>query len=69
MTRRTESARQALDQYCLSKGEPMDTLEIAIIDLLTDLLHLARLEGLDAWTIGQTAQIHFVVEIEKARMP
>ena len=48
MTRRTESARQALDQYCLSKGELMDTLETAIIDLLADLLHLARLEGLDA---------------------
>ena len=58
-----------LDQYCLSKGEPMDTLETAIIDLLTDLLHLARLEGLDACMIGQTAQIHFVVEIEKARIP
>lgn len=52
MTRRTESARQALDQYCLSKGEPMDTLETAIIDLLTDLLHLARLEGLDACMIS-----------------
>ena len=69
MTRRTESAHQALDQYCLSKGEPMDTLETAIIDFLTDLLHLARLEGLDACMIGQTAQIHFVVEIEKARTP
>ena len=50
MTRRTESARQALDQYCLSKDEPMDTLETGIIDLLTDLLHLARLEGLDSCT-------------------
>ena len=69
MTRRTESARQALDQYCLSKGEPLDTLETGIIDLWTDLLHLARLEGLNACMIGQTAQIHFVVEIEKARIP
>ena len=69
MTQRTESARQALYQYCLGKGEPMDTLETGIIDLLTDLLHLARLEGLDGCTIGQTAQIHFVVEIEKARTP
>lgn len=69
MTRRTESARQALDQYCLSKGEPLDTLESGIIDLLTDLLHLAQTEGLDACMIGQTAQIHFVVEIEKARTP
>ena len=68
MTRRTESARQAFDQYCLSKGEPLD-IETGIIDLLTDLLHLARLEGLDACMIGHTAQIHFVVEIEKARIP
>ena len=37
MTRRTESARQALDQYCLSKGEPLETLETGIIDLLTNL--------------------------------
>ena len=42
---------------------------LAYVDLLTDLLHLARLEGLDACMIGQTAQIHFVVEIEKARTP
>ena len=69
MTQRTENARQALDQYCRSKGEPLDTLETGIIDLLTDLLHLARREGLDACRIGQTAQIHFVVEIEKARRP
>ncbi len=69
MTRRTESARQALDQYCLSKGEPMDTLETTIIDLLTDLLHLARLEGLDGFMLGQTAQMHFLVETEHLRKP
>ncbi len=69
MTRRTESARQALDQYCLSKSEPMDTLETAIIDLLTDLLHLARLEGQDGFMLGQTAQMHFLVETEHTRNP
>ena len=69
MTGRSEYAGQALKHYCHSKNEPFDTLETGIIDLLTDLLHLARLEGLDACTIGQTAQIHFVVEIEKARTP
>ena len=67
MTRRTESVRQALNQYCLSKGEPLDTLETAIIDLLTDLLHLARLEGLDACMISQTARMHFLVETEHTR--
>jgi hypothetical protein len=69
MTRRIESARQALDQYCLSKGEPLDTLETGIIDLLTDLLHLAQTEGQDGFMLGQTAQMHFLVEIEKARTP
>jgi len=34
MTRRTEFARQALDQYYLSKSEPLDTLETAVIDLV-----------------------------------
>ena len=69
MTRRTESARQALDQYCLSKGEPMDTLETAIIDLLTDLLHLAQTEGQDGFMLAQTAQMHFLVETEHTRRP
>ena len=69
MTRRTESARQALDQYCLSKGEPLDTLETGIIDLLTDLLHLAHIEELDAFDLGLTALKHFVCEIEKEPIP
>ena len=67
MTRRTESARQALDQYCLSKGEPLDTLETTIIDLLTDLMHLARTEGLDGFMLAQTAMMHFLVEAEQER--
>ena len=41
MKARTESAQQALNEYCRSKGEPLDTLETGIIDLLTDLMHLA----------------------------
>jgi hypothetical protein len=69
MTQRTESARQALDQYCLSKGEPLDTLETGIIDLLTDLLHLAQTEGQDGFMLGQTAQMHFLVETEHTRNP
>jgi hypothetical protein len=69
MTQRTESARQALDQYCLSKGEPLDTLETGIIDLLTDLLHLAQIEGQDGFMLGQTAQMHFLIETEHMRNP
>jgi len=63
MTERTESARQALDQYCQCKGESLDT-ETAIIDLLADLLHLAWTEGLDARNLGKTALMHFVAETE-----
>ena len=69
MTQRTDSTRQALDQYCRSKGEPLDTLETGIIDLLTDLLHLAHIEELDAFDLALTALKHFVVEIEKVRTP
>ena len=67
MTQRTENARQALDQYYRSKGEPLDTLETGIIDLLTDLMHLARIEGQDGFMLAQTALMHFVVETEQER--
>ena len=67
MTQRTESARQALDQYCLSKGEPLDTMETGIIDLMADLLHLAEQERLDAYTVARTALKHHLVEMEMAQ--
>jgi hypothetical protein len=49
------------------KGEPLDTLETGIIDLLTDLMHLARTEGLDGFMLAQTAMMHFLVEAEQER--
>lgn len=64
MKQRTKSAWQALDQYCLSKGEPLDTMESGIIDLMTDLLHLAEQERLDAYTVARTALKHHLVEME-----
>ena len=67
MTQRTESARQALDQYCLSKGEPLETMETGIIDLMADLLHLAEQERLDAYTVARTALKHHLVEMEMAQ--
>ena len=66
MTRRSENARQALNVYCLSKNEPLDTLETGISDLLTDLLHMARVEGLDAFQLSRIAAQHFQVEKETA---
>lgn len=65
MTRQTDSARQALDQYFQSKSERLDTLETGIIDLLTDLMHLARTEGLDGFMLAQTAMMHFLVEVKQ----
>ena len=66
MRTRSEYAGQALEHYCRSKGEPMDTLECAIIDLLADLLHLAQVEGLDAFLLSRIAAQHFLVEKETA---
>ena len=64
MTQRTEFARQALDQYCRSKGEPLDTMESGIIDLMADLLHLAEQKRLDAYTVTRIALTHHLVEME-----
>jgi hypothetical protein len=69
MTQHTDSARQALDQYCRSKSERLDTLETGIIDLLTDLMHLARTEGLDGFMLAQTAMMHFLVEVKQEQAP
>lgn len=66
---RTESARQALDRYCQSKSERLDTLETGIIDLLTDLMHLARTESLDGFMLAQTAMMHFLVEVKQEQAP
>ena len=65
MTARTESAQHALSEHCRIKGEPLDTLETGIIDLLTDLMHLARTEGLDGFMLAQTAMMHFLCEAEQ----
>ena len=67
MTQRTENAQHALNEYCRRKGEPLDTLETGIIDLLTDLMHLARTEGLDGFILAQTAMMHFLCEAEQER--
>ena len=47
MTQATAPARQAAHSS-LSPGDSLRTLETLILDLLTDTLHLARIEGLDA---------------------
>jgi len=58
---RTASARQALE--AVPKYEPFDT--DSIVDLVTDLLHLARQEGIEPDYVIHMAQIHFDAEVEE----
>ena len=66
MTQITAPARQAACSS-LSPGESSRTLETLILDLLTDTLHLARIEGLDACQLGSAAMARFTVEIKHSR--
>ena len=66
MTQATAPARQA----ALSRLNPEESprnLETLILDLLTDTLHLARIEGLDACQLSYTAMARFLVEIKRSR--
>ena len=64
MNARAHRANAALVGYCRVKGEPLDCHETGIIDLMTDLMHLARREGLDAFNLPRPAQVHFLIELE-----
>ena len=57
-------AEALLVEYHRLKREPLDCLEASIIDMITDLMHLARRENLDALALIQMAQIHFQAEEE-----
>ena len=67
MTQITAPARQAAASSRLNPGESPRSLETMIIDLLTDTLHLARIEGLDACQLGSAAMARFLVEIKRFR--
>lgn len=69
MNSRTDQAEIILAEYCRLKGEPLECLETEIIDLMTDLMHLARKENLDALSISRMAQMHFLVEEETNQSP
>ena len=66
MTQITAPARQAA-RSSLSPGDSPRSLEALILDLLTDTLHLARIEGLDACQLGSAAMARFLVEIKHSR--
>ena len=62
----TAPARQAA-RSSLSPGDSPRNLETLILDLLTDTLHLARIEGLDACQLGSAAMARFLIEIKRSR--
>ena len=64
----TAPARQAAASSRLNPGESPRRLETLILDLLTDTLHLARIEGLDACQLGYTAMALFLVDIKLSRI-
>ncbi len=66
MNSRTQLAEAVLAEYCRLKGEPLDSYETGITDLMADLMHLARKEGLDGFELSRMAQMHFLVETETA---
>ena len=67
MTQITAPARQAAAPSRLNPGESPRSLETMILDLLTDTLHLARIEGLDACQLGSAALARFLIEIKRSR--
>ena len=68
MTQITAPVRQAAASSRLSPGDSPRTLETLILDLLTDTLHLARIEGLDACQLGSAAMDRFLIEIKRSRI-
>jgi hypothetical protein len=64
MVARTLLAEAILAEYCRFKGEPLDSYETVITDMMTDLMHLARNNDLDGFDLSRMAQMHFLVEEE-----
>ena len=59
-----DAAERGLDHYNQAReggklGELVDTLEADLIDLITDLLHLAHRRDEDAHLILRMAEMHF----------
>ena len=60
---RTQIAETVLVEYHRLKREPLECLETSIIDLMTDLLHLAHKEDLDGAALSKMVQMHFEAEV------
>ena len=64
---RPQSARAALDAYLRVQGSSGER-QFEIIDLVTDLLHLAAHEGLDPKAISAKAELHLHAETGQSRL-
>ena len=62
MPANTQLTETILTEYCRLKGVALESLEAGIIDLITDLMHLARARGLDPYRLIGMAQFHFESE-------
>ena len=62
MSNRTIASERALTEYFRSKREPFDSVETGIVDLMTDLMHLAKKSQLDGVRLARMAEMHFMVE-------
>lgn len=67
MSMQPTAAQAAVDTYAaLVGGERTEPLETQIVDLLTDLLHLARQNGSEPEALCTTAQLHYEAEQAEA---
>lgn len=64
MQTRTQIKETVLVEYQCLKREPLECMEISIIDLMTDLLHLAHKEGSDRLALSTMMQMHFEDEVQ-----
>lgn len=64
---RTTAAAYAIDCFLAARGTSPDTKETDIVDLITDLCHLAQKEGLRPSAILITAKNHWEEEDYESR--
>jgi hypothetical protein len=70
--RRANAARAALDAYGKTKGYASgqrQDLRERMIDLLTDLRHLARESGIDFDSMSSMSRFHFDEEVDSEPRP
>jgi len=62
---RAERGRAILEEYGKLAGEPDEDTPTLLADLLADLRHLAREEGVDFGKSSDMSKIHFNEEVEE----